>query len=70
MPIRKAHNLPKVGETFTRTYNGIQHNMTAVKAKNGVGYKVENTVYRSPTGAAISITKISVNGWKFWHIEE
>jgi len=70
MSVRKAHNLPKVGETFTRTFKSIRHTMTVVKAKKGVGYEVDNNVHSSPSAAAKSITKTAVNGWRFWRIEE
>ena len=69
MPIRKAHTLPKVGDTFKRTFKQVQYTMKVVKEEKRIGYKVGNSVYRSPSAAAKSVTQTAVNGWKFWHIE-
>jgi len=70
MTVRKAHNLPKVGETFARTFKSVQYTMTVVKKGKEVGYRVGNNVYSSPSAAANSVTQNAVNGWRFWHIEE
>lgn len=69
MPIRKAHSLPKVGDTFNRTFKQVQYTMKVVKEEKRIGYEVGNNVYRSPSAAAKSVTRTAVNGWKFWHIE-
>lgn len=70
MPVRKAHGLPKVGDTFNRTFKHVQYTMTIVRARKGIGYKVGNNIYSSPSAAAKSVTQTAVNGWTFWHIEE
>jgi len=68
MPIRKVHTLPKVGDTFHRTFKHAQYTMKVVKGEKGIGYKVGDNVYASPSAAAKSVTQHAVNGWKFWHI--
>ena len=70
MPVRKAHVLPKVGDTFKRTFKHIQYTMTIVRGRKGIGYKVGDSIYSSPSAAAKSVTKTAVNGWIFWHIEK
>ena len=70
MPVRKTHSLPKVGDTFNRTFKHVQYTMTVVEEGNRIGYKVGNNVYRSPSAAAKSVTQTAVNGWTFWRIEE
>ena len=70
MPIRKVHALPKVGDTFNKVYKHVQYTMTIVKTEKGIGYKVENNIYSSPSAAATSVSQNAVNGWIFWHIEK
>lgn len=70
MPIRKTHQSPKVGDTFTKTFKSAQHKMTVVEVGKGVGYRIGKTVYKSPSAAAKSITQTAVNGWAFWHMEK
>jgi len=68
MPKRKAHKLPKVGDTFSRIFKDVKYTMTVVGEGKRIGYKVGNTVYTSPSAAAQSVTHQAVNGWRFWHI--
>ena len=69
MPKRKSHTSPIIGAVFSKDFKGKTYNMTVVKADWGLGYKVNNVAYKTPTAAAISITNNSVNGWVFWGIE-
>jgi len=70
MPARKEHVLPKTGKTFTREFGGIQYTLEIVNNNNGIGYKVSNNVYRTPTAAAKSITQYEINGWSFWGLDK
>jgi len=70
MPIRKAHQLPKVGDTFLRKFNNSQYKMTVVEAGKRIGYKVGKAIYKTPSAAAKSITQHAVNGWVFWYMEK
>lgn len=70
MPARRAHKLPKVGDTFNRIFKQVQYTMTVVEDGKRIGYKVGKNVYRSPSAAAESVTQTAVNGWKFWRIKE
>ncbi len=70
MPVRKVHRLPKVGDTFNRTYKEVQYTMKIVRAGKGIGYEVDTRIYSTPSAAAKSVTQTAVNGWKFWRIEE
>jgi len=70
MPIRKAHLLPKAGDTFSRKFNNSPHKMTVVDVGKKIGYKVGNAIYKTPSAAAKSITQHAVNGWAFWYMEK
>lgn len=65
---KNNYDIPKVGSKFTKIWQGITYEMTVIVVNNEIYYKVNDEVFRSPTGAAKSITKRSVNGWKFWRI--
>lgn len=69
MPQKKAHDLPKVGTVFEKRYKKTFHRLTIVKTEGGVGFKVAGKTFRTPTGAAKSITGSDVNGWMWWGIE-
>ena len=70
MPTRKKRRLPPVGEQFNREFGKKQYHMTVVKTEQGVGYKVGNKVYTSPSAAAKAITNNSTNGWVFWKMNK
>ena len=69
MPQKKAHDMPKVGTVFEKRYKKSLYRLTVVKADGGIVFKVEGNVFRTPTGAAKSITGCAVNGWVWWGIE-
>lgn len=69
MAKRKAREAPKVGTTYDKHYRGKQYRLTVVKADETVGFKLGNEVFKTPSGAAKSITGNEINGWAFWGIE-
>ena len=69
MSARKKRTPPVVGSWFERTYKGKKYRMVVVKNGSGVGYKLGNHVFGSPSGAARSVTASEANGWAFWRIE-
>lgn len=70
MPVRKPRKEPDVGTICTHSYKGKTYTMTVVKVEGRIGFKVGRDVFNSPTAAATSITKNSINGWAFWAQEE
>jgi hypothetical protein len=62
----KDRKPPKVGVTFVRTFNHRKYQLKVVSTPHGIGYDVGGQVFKSPSGAAKSITKTSINGWVFW----
>jgi hypothetical protein len=68
MPKRKPRKPPKIGAEFVREFKGKRHTLKVVDEDGRVGYRVGAKTYRSPTGAAKSITGTEVNGWSFWKI--
>jgi hypothetical protein len=69
MPRKKERNTPQVGTTYTKMFKGKPHTMRVVSTDSGISFMVGGNKFPSPTGAAKSITKTDVNGWKFWGIE-
>jgi hypothetical protein len=69
MPVRKAHVLPNVGDSFNRTWKDVKYTMKIVSVGKGIGYKLGKNIYQTPSAAAKSVTQQAVNGWRFWHIE-
>jgi hypothetical protein len=70
MPAPKIRPLPKVDSVFTKVYNGKSYTMKTIMEDGRVKFKVENSVFDTPSGAAKYITKNPVNGWVFWGIEK
>jgi len=70
MPAKKNHEIPIIGKTFTRKYKGLEYTMEVVETSDGVGYKVKDKIYGSPSTAGKSITHFDINGWVFWKIEK
>ncbi len=68
MPKRKKRTLPSVGEIFEGRVAGITYKMEVVKVNGKICYKVNGKIYGSPSGAAKSLTRHEVNGWRFWRI--
>ena len=64
--VYKPHTAPDIGKVFTKKYKKKEYRMKVVKRADGIGYKVGNKVYHSPSSAARSITKYKINGWTFW----
>lgn len=60
---------PSVGSEFERKYEEKLFRMKVVEVDGRVCYEVAGKVYASPSSAASSITKGSVNGWKFWGLD-
>ena len=67
---KKEHKLPKVGSIWEKSFKKRRYVMKVVAAPNGVAYEVDGRRFKSPSGAAESITKREVNGWVFWKIEK
>ncbi len=61
-------NTPSVGSSYERSWKNKIYKMRVVKTENGIGYEVDGKIYAYPSGAAKSITKQEVNGWRFWHL--
>jgi hypothetical protein len=70
MPKKKEHNVPKVGTIWETTFKKRKYVMKVVSTRSGIGYEVGGRLFKSPSGAAQSITKTGANGWVFWKIEE
>jgi hypothetical protein len=70
MPQRKPRQLPTVGSVFEKTFRGEVYRLTVVKTGEGVRFKIGGKTFRTPSGAAKSITGSEVNGWSFWGIDE
>ncbi len=68
MPKRANHAEPAAGKTFQHKFKGHEYKMVVVSAGNRIGYKVGREIFKTPTAAAISITKTATNGWRFWGI--
>ena len=69
MPAAKERPTPKVGTEFVKEYKGKSYTLRVVKSGDGIGFKLGNTVFTSPSTAAKSITRTEINGWKFWKLE-
>lgn len=70
---------PESGTKYNKIYKGKKYVLRVEESSGQVRYFVDklnskNEViigtksFKSPTAAAISITKNSVNGWRFWKI--
>jgi hypothetical protein len=72
MPSRTTHIHPSIGSMFQHKYGGTVYSMIVVQTKDGIGYKVGEQVYKSPTAAAKSIVgkEEFVNGRSFWHMNK
>ena len=65
MPRRKKRTSPTSGKIFKKKYKGKIYEMKVVARDKGVAFSVGGKIYKTPTGAAKSITKIDVNGLVF-----
>ena len=70
MPQKKQREAPKVGSVFEKRYKRCRHLLAIVKLGSGIGFKVGDEVFLTPTAAATSITGSEVNGWVWWGIED
>ena len=70
MPPKNQHPLPITGTVYQHKYKGILYSMLVAKTPEGVGYKVGEVIYGSPTAAAKSIVGKDqfINGRQFWHM--
>lgn len=66
--IKKERTIPLPGCKFKRTWKDIEYEMKVIKVGEAIKFKVNNEIFSSPSGAAKSITKQEVNGWRFWKI--
>ena len=64
----KDHKVPKVGAKFEKTFKDKKYQLKIVSTPRGIGYELGGQVFRSPSAAAKSITKMDVNGWVFWRL--
>ncbi len=69
MPKTKTRKMPKIGKIFSRKFRNKEYIMEIVDNNGSIGFKVNNVIYNSPSGAAKSIMKQEVNGWRFWKID-
>jgi hypothetical protein len=72
MPFKSSYPPPKLGTVYQHKYHGTLYTMVVVQTESGVGYKVGDKVFSSPTAAAKSIIgkDQSINGRSFWHMNE
>ena len=69
---RVKKSLPASGTILTGKLKGIQYRARIVEASGfpeGKAVSLGDKLYRSLTAAATSVTKTSVNGWRFWEIK-
>ncbi len=70
MPRRKRDRaMPALGSVRERSFKGRVYHMTVVAGADGVAYRVGKRDFRTPSGAAKSVTGNEVNGWQFWGLE-
>jgi len=69
MPKTKKRKMPKIGKILSRKFRNKEYIMEIVDNNGSIGFKVNNVIYNSPSGAAKSIMKQEVNGWRFWKID-
>lgn len=69
MPAHNTRKALKTGSVYTKTFRGKPYTMKVVQTEVGIGYSVGNSVFKTPSAAAKSITKNEINGWKFWGID-
>jgi hypothetical protein len=70
MPRAKHRTPPKPGSTFKREYQGKSYTLSVVEQSGRLQYRLKGEVFTSPSAAAQSLTKYSVNGWLFWHMDK
>ena len=56
MPLHKQRPQPKVGSVFAKTFNGKAYALSVVRTGNGIGFKVKDQVFDTPSAAAKSLT--------------
>lgn len=61
---------PTIAKVYIRKFAGKEFKMEVVEKEGKIGFKVNNIIYHSPSGAAKSITKQEVNGWRFWKMDK
>ena len=69
-----ASHVPReelIGKVFERKYRGAPYIMEVVSTDFGVGYKVLDEVYKSPTAAAKAVVGKDqyISGPKFWKLD-
>jgi hypothetical protein len=69
MPKSKIHRTPKIGSAYERKFKGATYRMVVVDVKGRLGYRIGNVTFPSPSAADKSVTKVEVNGWRFWKID-
>jgi Protein of unknown function (DUF2924) len=68
MPKRKRRNPPPAGAIFEREYQGRAYRLRVVDKNGERSFEVGGRAFATLSGAAKSITKHEVNGWRFWRI--
>jgi hypothetical protein len=68
MSSRKSRPTPDAGTEYRTRYKGTEFTMEVVKRYGKIGCLVDGMTYRTPSGAARSITGSNVNGWRFWRM--
>lgn len=69
MAKKKEREMPTVGSSFKKKYKGKTYELVVVDNSGIIGYQLEDTIFKSPTGAAKSITGHEINGWSFWKMD-
>jgi hypothetical protein len=69
MPKMKARPTPTVGTIRRREFKGELYTLEVVEEEGKIKYRVKGVSYASPTAAAKSITRMEVNGWRFWRLD-
>ena len=49
MPFKSSYPPPKIGTVYRHKYQGTVYTMVVVQTESGVGYKVGDKVFASPT---------------------
>jgi hypothetical protein len=69
MAKRKERPTPKVGSRFEKEFKGKVRTLQVVELEGRICYKMDGKIFGSPSGAAKTLIKQEVNGWRFWGMD-
>jgi hypothetical protein len=69
-PVKKQREAPALGTTYHAKWKGRAYTMVVTGADNALLYRTGGLDFKTPSGAAHSITKGPVNGYVFWHMDK